>query len=246
MASTSYYRSGLIFSVGDLINTAVDLQTVVKTQRSSLNRLCPDHVKPLKQQLLCEEGDHVVAFNDHVSGKKTPEGYVIVDRDEKPSFEASESIKFTPVPRKEFEANALFGDGFYYATPSSDSSVSNWTVLTSVLKKVALVGKGQLRKGTPKLWALDMFRDTLVLREVTFPDTIKPAPTVDKARIDRETASLVGKFVDNLTAAWDDVDTDNTGGAALQAWLDAGSFVPVTHQENTVSLLEALKQAIEG
>lgn len=244
------YRKGIVLSVG-LISTTVDLFTVMENPRTDLRRLCPDHLEPLGQRLVCPVGDHEVTYNNHVSGMKMANGYQVVNPLERPSDPPAESLGFVPVPRKEMVANAIYGNGFYYAQPSSEGSNTTWTILHKLTTEFSFLSKGALRKGSPKIWSLEQFRDYLVLKEVTFPDLIKLPPEKTLVKVDKPTMDMAKQYAQTVVSSWDQVDKHNVGLERFSEWVNSGTFTAVERERAessgpTISLIEALRKAVEN
>lgn len=243
------YRKGLLLTLGPL-RVAVDLNTVAPARRTGLKRLCPDHKVPLHQQYECPEG-HVP--EGYVTGKAQAEGgWKIVQPEEKPSVEAAQVLELTPVPAKELADHTFQGGSFYYAQPNSVGEQLNWELFRRSLKdgKTAFVARGAMRRGGEKLWRLDLFRGYLVLREIVFPENIKPAPDVAEVKVDKETAALVKQLIAAKLTEWDKFDSEDTLSKRVEEWIGAGADVEGTKESTpspkqaVSSLQDALRAAV--
>lgn len=221
------YRKGLQLSLG-LIQAQVDLHTVLPSKSSTgLKRLCPDHHALVKQQNVCSAEDHAIPWGGWVMGQETPSGWKIVQATDKPEESAAETLDLSPVPAKELTDNTFDGDAIYFCKPTNDASNEAWQVFINIAKKdkVALVAKGALRRGQPKLWRLGVFRDYLVLREIAFPEAIKDTPEAPDVKVPKQTTLLVDQFVNQLMTEWDKLDTEDTGTKRIKEWLDSGDLI---------------------
>ena len=247
------YKKNLILSLG-LISASVDLETVAPRVSSGLNRICPDHAVKLKQQYICpgtetDEG-HVVAWGTWNMGAETADGYKVVNQDERPRIEGASGLTLVPVPRKDLEASTFEGDSIYYASPSTEFVQESWAILNKVVQgKSALITKGALRAGTntEKIWRLTTFNGYLVLREIRFPENIKPKPEMPKAKPDKATMELVNQFVDKLSVEWSDFDATDTMAARMSEWMNDGTDVE-SQAVDTIAPLDlkaALAAALE-
>lgn len=246
------YRKGLLLSLGPL-RAAVDLNTVAPEKRSGLKRLCPTHYIPLHQRYECSEGPHLV--DEWVNGMEQADGgWKVVDPEEKPSVDAVRVLELTPVPTAELEANTFEGRSTYYCEPSSIGDHLNWELFRRALKgKMSFVARGAMRRGGEKLWRLELFRNYLVLREIMFPETIKPAPEAPDVRVDKETSLLVKKFIDTKSTEWENFDSEDTLQHKVDEWLSAGTEKEsketggATPPKDAVqSLQDALRAAVGG
>jgi len=159
-------------------------------------------------------------------GYETADGYRIVDDAVRPKVEASGGLVLTPVPKKDLEAATLEGDGLYYATPSNEHVESTWAIFNKLVNgKTALVTKGALRAGTntEKLWRVTTFNGYLVLREIRFPENLKPSPEAISKKVDKDTYELVMQFADKLSTEWSDFDSTDTMAARMAEWMDEGT-----------------------
>lgn len=254
MATARSYRKGLMISVGPLINSTVDLHTVMSKPKTGLNRLCPMHHEKLKLENVCPVDDEPIAWGAWKMGRETADGWIIVDEADRPSEPRSESIEFIPVPKGEFNDSAIYGSGFYYAEPSSEASKASWTILSHMAEEYALVGRGNFRAGTPKLWSLELFRGVLVLREVTFPEYIKDEPEIEPVEVDSNIINMAMTYASSVTQAWDDIDKDS-GADRFEKWVEEQGERIVTKEsqepsgtaEDYLSDLEAaLKRAVNS
>lgn len=243
------YRKGLLLTLGPL-RAAVDLDAVAPAQRSTLKRLCPEHHLQLHQRYECDEGPHLVSA--YVTGQPQPEGgWKIVEPDSKPKVEAAKVLELTPVPAQELESNTFEGESVYYCKPSSVGDQLNWELFRrSLTTKVAFVARGAMRSGSSeKLWRLETFRDYLVLREIVFPETIRPTPEIVEMKIDRETGTLVRSFIDSKLTEWDEFDSANVLQQRIDEWIGQGTDVETAESETPTpaeavnSLKDALRKA---
>lgn len=246
------YRKGLLLTLGPL-RAAVDLEAVAPKQRSKLKRLCPEHHLQLHQRYECPEGPHLV--DRWVTGQPQPEGgWKVVEPETKPKVEAAKMLELTPVPAAELEANTFEGESVYYCKPSSVGDQLNWELLRrSLTSKVAFVARGAMRSGsTEKLWRLDVFRKYLVLREIVFPETIRPTPEAPEVKVDKDTSNLVRKFIDSKLTEWGEFDSTNVLQRRIDEWIGQGADVATVETEVTSpaqavdSLKEALRMATES
>jgi non-homologous end joining protein Ku len=225
------YRKGLTLSLG-LISAQVDLHTVAPKSKTGLNRLCPEHTVKLKQKYECPGTSaaeaHDVPWGSWVMGVDTGDGFKVVNEEERPTIEAAGGFTLVPVPRTDLEASTFEGDGIYYVAPNTEHSDQAWAILNRVVQEgeVALITKGAMRKGpTEKIWRLSSFNGYLVLREIRFPEEIKPSPEAPEVPIDDTQYALVQQFLGGLTTAWEDFDSSNAMAARMQEWLGTGTDV---------------------
>jgi hypothetical protein len=226
------YKKNLILSLG-LISASVDLDTVAPRAASGLNRICPDHAVKLKQQYNCPGSEdaesHLIPWGTWDMGAETGDGYKVVNQEERPRVEGASGLTLVPVPRKDLESSTFEGDAIYYAMPSTEFVQESWAILNKVVQgaKVALITKGALRAGTntEKIWRLTSFNGYLVLREIRFPQGIKPRPEIPKAKPDKATMDLVSQFIDKLSVEWDEFDATDTMAARMSEWMSEGTDV---------------------
>ena len=249
------YKKNLILSLG-LISASVDLETVAPRVSSGLNRICPKHTVKLKQQYICpgteKDEPHDIAWGSWDMGAETPDGYKVVDEQERPRIEGSTGFSLVPVPRKDLEASTFEGDAIYYASPSTTFVEESWAILNKVVThgKVALITKGALRAGTTteKIWRLTSFNGYLVLREVRFPENVKPKPAMPKAKPDKATMDLVNQFIEKLSVEWNEFDASDTMAARMSEWMSDGTDVESQSAASAepLDLKAALAAALEG
>lgn len=216
-----------------LISASVDLITVQPSARSGLNRICPDHSIKLSQQYKCpgtaDDDTHVVQWGTWNMGMESAEGWTVVPTEARPKAEKVSGLTLTPVPRKELDGATLEGGGLYYAKPSNEHQEKAWALLTKVVSgsKVALVSRGAIRSGanTDKLWRLTTFNGYLVLREIRFPENIKPSPEAPKAKIDKEELAMVNTILDGMSVDWADFDSEDKMSARIAEWMGTGMEV---------------------
>ena len=216
-----------------LISTSVDLVTVQPSVRSGLNRICPDHSVKLSQQYSCpgtrDEDAHVVQWGSWNMGMETGDGWKIMAEEEKPDVDKVSGLTLTPVPRKELETSTLEGNGLYYAKPSNEHSEKVWALFAKIVSgsKTALVSRGAIRKGTntEKLWRVTTFNGYLVLREIRFPENIKPSPEAVETKVDREELAMVNTFVEKMSTDWNDFDSEDKMSARIAEWMGTGTEV---------------------
>ncbi len=250
------YRKNLMLSLGP-ISTSVDLETVAPKKSSGLNRLCPDHTVKLSQKYKCpgtsDADEHEVVWGSWDMGYETADGYKIVDEAAKPEVESVGGLALTPVPKKDLESATLEGDGLYYAKPSNAHAESTWAIFNKLVSgKTALIARGALRKGTntEKLWRVTTFNRYLVLREIRFPENLKPSPEAISKKVDKATYELVAQFADKLTTEWSDFDSTDTMSARMADWMDEGTEAVPSPIHDTAApqldlkaaLVEALKE----
>ena len=223
------YRKGFRLTLGSIVQTEVDLHSVLPTRKSGLRMLCPEHHIPLKQGYTCFNDTEGHKVDQPVKGAQVAEGWRIVNPDEKPSVERVDALELIPVPVKELEGHTVHGDGFYYCQPSSAISLEAWAVLHRILTKgkVALVARGALRKDSQKIWRLGVFRDYLVLQEIVFPDEVRATPERVDVKITRPMQQLVDQFVEQLQVGWEDFDSTDTSKEEVQKWIDSSPLVEV-------------------
>lgn len=246
----SSYRKGLTLSLGSVIQTQVDLFSVVPSQqRDSLHRMCPTHKVRLVQAHKCPEGDHEVASTEWVMGRENGSVLQIAPATAKPQVEAQDVLELKPVPASEVNASTFEGNGIYYAKPSAATSQA-WLALQAILEKgkIALIAKGAFRRGSDKLWRLQVFNGYLVLREIVFPEDIREAPEPLDTKLEKGTLTLVEQYLEGLITSWDKIDTTNRSREELQKWLESGESKaiegpPASDEAAGLSLMEQLKQA---
>lgn len=245
------YRKGLLLSLGSIIQTQVDLQTVIPTSKKTtgLNRVCPEHFVKLKQVHFCEHGEgHYV--DEFVLAAPTATGYAVPD-DAKPEIAPSDVLTLTPVPVKELDDNVIDGESRFYLAPTSPAGAETYQVIANLVEKgkIALVTKGVLRRGSKeKLWQVQAFRGTLILNEITFPDHINEPPELPEVKVSKEITGLVNTFVDGLMSTWDAIDKTDTSREQIDQWLATArqiENVQVNDPDTTAvtNLMEALKEA---
>lgn len=249
------YRKSLTLSLG-LISLQVDLETVAPKVKSDLNRICPDHHVKLSQEYKCpgtsEDEKHVVTWGSWKMGKPTDDGYKVVNQEARPEVEKSKGMALTVVPKKGFEATTFYGESLYYATPSNEHMEQSWAILNKVVQsgKVALIARGALRKGTGTeyLWRLTSFNGYLVLRQVVFPENIKPSPELPKVKVNAKSYKLVQTLIDQLTTDWEKFDATDTMAARTAKWIDGGEDVEAQAAEVApeMDMNAMLEAAIKG
>lgn len=249
-AMGSSYRKGLTLSLGSVIQTQVDLYSVVPSSKGeSLHRLCPTHKLQLNQVHKCPEG-HEVLSSEWVMGRDTATGMQIAPTYARPQVEASDMLELRPVPINDIEGNTFDGPGIYYAKPTP-ATIQAWLAIQAILKagKVALIAKGAFRKGQDKMWRIQNFRDYLVLREIVFPEDIRDTPEPEDTTLEKGTLTLVQQFLEGLMTTWDDIDTTNRSREQLREWLENGESIETKPREDNTgaaaSLIEQLKQATQ-
>ena len=232
------FRKDLLLQIGP-ISTTVNLRSVAPSKKATTKIVCPDHTVPLKQQYRCvppEGEEHVVSWGTWDHAAPSPEGWRKVNPNERPTLEeASKVLELVPIPAKEISENTFATDTLYWVEPSNEASIVNWTILVRQIKsgKTAFVTRGGFKKGgIERLWRLEMFRGSPVLRQLQFPDTITDAPEVDSVTIDKDTATLVNQFIDARLTSWDDMDTTDRFEKMLQDWVASGELVSVTEDDN--------------
>lgn len=121
---------------------------------------------------------------------------------------------------------------------------------------MALIAKAALRKGNRKLWRLEVFRDYLILRELTFPEEIRGTPERIDATVPRDMMKLVKQFTEQMMTPWDKVDVTDESKPLVEQWIDSGELVEMTlsstdkartksPSDNVQDLMEALAMATE-
>lgn len=252
MAAGSY-RKALTLNIG-VIQTTVDLTAVIpSTDRPQAKRLCPEHHIQLKQAHRCPAG-HIV--DEPILGYSDGDRWRLDDGN-KPEIAAAIGMELTPVPVKQLAEHTFDGPSAYWLAPSQETSLQGWHVIRSILakKKVAFICKGTLRRGSAeKLWRIGLFQDHLIMREIVFPDRIRPHPKVPKVALKRELVALAQQFVETVTDDWKDIDTTDIGTQAVKQWIETLPSVPkqeATEQaadpkQSAADLMEALKAAVEG
>jgi hypothetical protein len=229
------YKKNLLLQIGP-IPTAVNLHTVKpsRNKSSSVRRICPEHLVPITQQNVCEEDDthKIFAWGEWADAVETPEGWKLLkDTDRPPEDEPVDSMNLIPVPAQEIRDHTFDGDNLYYCEPSSDAYLLSWEILNRQMKagKVAFLCRGSLRTNSKtKLWKYELFQGYPVLREVMFPEAIKPAPDTDRStKIDKATQSLVSEFIKQSMSSWDNVDTTDDWQTRFNEWINTGEDVQV-------------------
>lgn len=253
------YKKDLILSIGP-IQTTVNLHTVQSSSGPSRRIICPDHLVPLSQQYVCEEDDNHRTFSwgEWAYGMETPEGFRVLKDEEKPQPEPTNELALIPVPAQEIRDNTFEGDSMYYCQPSSKASALTWTILNRQLKtgKVSFMTRGCLRRNSKeKLWKLELFRGYPVLREIAFPDNLKPEPDAEIAEdvtVDKPTQKLVSEFIDASMSTWDDVDTTDTWQEQFEEWINDSEIVrPNVSEESATKqspedLIKGLQEAVKN
>lgn len=246
MAKAATYRKNLTLSLGP-ISTLVDLTTVSPETKSEINRICPDHKTKLNQQYMCQtDGGHTVNWGTWIHGVPTEDGYRVVDVDNRPTVEASTGLDLTPVSRKELDAATIDGTGLYYAEPSNTHSTKTWTLFTRLVDgNTALVTRGALRRGTgtEKLWRLSTFNGFLVLREIRYPENLKPAPTVETIKVPKDESDMFAQFATKRTVPWEQFDATDIMAQRVEAWKTDGTtfetLTPAAPEQDLKTLLAA-------
>lgn len=249
----STYRKGLLLSLGSVIQTQVDLVTVIPSgsNKPGMNRLCPEHKQKLTQAHHCDagEGHYVTEF---ILGKDTGNGFLIPEG-ERPETPASDVLQLTPVPASELADHAIPGASRFYLVPTNAALIEPWQVIYNLVSKgkLALVAKGSLRRGSyEKLWQVEVFREALVLTEIIYPDTINDPPPVTQTKVQKQITNLVDEFVAGLLSSWDQVDKTNTGRQRLDDWLATAPDADIVQVNDSnvgaaQSMIEALRAAVE-
>lgn len=163
-------------------------------------------------------------------GVPSEDGYRVVDVETRPKVVAASGLTLVPVPRQQLQDATFDGESLFYAAPSNDHMAETWGMFKYLAESdVALLAKGALRSGvgTEKIWRLDSFNGYLVLREVVFPEYIKPIPEAQGRDPDADTVELVNKFVNTLLTDWSDFDSKDTMAARVKAWVQDGTDVSV-------------------
>ena len=234
------FRKDLLLQIGP-ISTTVNLYSVVPSSKSKTRLVCPDHTVPLKQQYRCTPPDdgeeHVVPWMTWDRAVETPDGWRKVNPDDRPTLDAaSKVLELVPVPTKEINENTFATNTLYWVEPSNEASVVNWTILVRQIKsgKTAFVTRGGFKKGgIEKLWRLEMFRGSPVLRQLQFPDTINDAPETSAVTIDKETLTLVNAFIEARMSSWDEMDTTDRFEKMLEDWVASGQLVTMAAEEGS-------------
>lgn len=249
----STYRKGLVLSLGSVIQTTVDLHSVIPSSKpTGMNRMCPTHLQKLNQTHKCPEGGHEVSWDEFVLGKPGPGGGLVLapTTDDKPQNEATSVLELKPIPASDIDDTTFDGPSVYYMQPY-DATIQAWLAIRSIIQKgkLALVAKGALRRGSEKIWRVEVFRDYLVLREIAFPEDIRDVPAPVEAKLEKGTLTLVDKFIENITTTWDQIDTVDRSRERLIAWIDSGTTViepteTVDRTNEAASLIEQLQQAV--
>ena len=234
------FKKNLLLQIGP-IQTTVNLQTVVpKSDKPEAKMVCPDHIIPLKQQYECrptDSDDHVIPWGTWDKAVETVEGWRKVDPEARPTLnEASQVMELIPVSAQDLADNTFTGKAIYWIEPANEASAMNWTILVRQMKsgKTTFVTRGGFRKGgIEKLWKLELFQGHPVLREIVYPDAITSHPEVPDMKIDKETQTLVGQFIESRMTDWEDIDTTDRFTAALEEWVASGDLVSVseTHDD---------------
>jgi hypothetical protein len=255
------FKKNLLLQIGP-IPTAVNLHTVKpsRNKSTSVRRVCPDHLVPLSQQYACTEDDNhrIFAWGEWADAVETPEGWKLLTNDDRPQDEPVDSMQLIPVPAQEIRNQTFDGESLYYCEPSSDAYLLSWEILNRQMKtgKVAFLCRGSFRRNSKtKLWKYELFQGYPVLREVMFPEAIKPAPDTDRStKIDKATQNLVTEFIAQSMSSWDDVDTTDDWQTRFNEWIGTGEDVQVkvpdgdgtkvqqTQQEMIAGLQEAVRK----
>jgi non-homologous end joining protein Ku len=248
------FRKGLTLGLGP-VAFQVDLETVTPDVKSPFHRYCPEHHARIRQSNRCTAENHEVT--SFVLGAETAEGLRIVEPEDRPQVEADDALSITVVPANEVEGVTRAGHGFYYAKPSNSASEMAWTLVSEFAadKKLALIARGALRRGSPKLWRIESFRGHLVLTELVFPENIKEAPEAPTVKVDSEMRKLMKQLVGNMTSTITKIDTVDQGRASLEAWVETGKLVTEAgiveapkkdNKAQLTNLMDTLKAAVEG
>lgn len=246
------FKKQLLLQIGP-IQTAVDLHTVKEAAETSIRRVCPDHLIPLKQRVVCEEDEKVFGWGEWADAVPGPDGWRVVHKSEKPSVDASSSLTLIPMAAQDVRDNTFEGENMYYCKPSSEPFTLTWHILNRAMKpgKTLFMARGALRAGREKLWKYELFRGYPILREVVFPDAIKPQPDTDMDfKIDKETQNLVSTFIDSTMSSWDQIDTTDSFKAAFDKWVGAGNLVQVKAESpdttNVEDMIKNLQNAVKA
>lgn len=243
----------MLLSLG-VISASVDLYTVVPTDKDRTTRLlCPTHLVPLKQSYVCSQEGESINMADAKRGMETSTGWVIAPEADKPHAEANKQLVLTPISAAVLSDKTFEGPSVYYLAPSTAAAMQTWEVLSGIVRKgkIALVAKSALgEKAREKLWKLDLFQGFLVLREMVYPEAIRPAPEILHVKVSKEITTLVDQFVENLTAEWDSLDVSDANARRFDEWMAAGKTiitdteVPPARDTSPIDLLAALQEAV--
>lgn len=254
------YRKGLTLSLGSVLNLRVDVNSVIPSASKSggqTKMICTEHQAGVKQQYLCEEGDHHLYPNE--TGRGVPMGdgkFRVLEKHDRPQVPKVEVLELTPVPTKELTDNTVEGESFYYLTPTTDADKALYGVVQKLadLPKMTFITRGPLRTSTiDKMWRVETFRGTLVLREMKFPSQINKAPDFEVDSVDKATYDLAKQFVGTLLTTWDKVDTHDRATELFQQWVDTGHDIEFTApteeksaSEKAVDLQNTLAAAVKA
>ncbi len=237
------------------ISTLVDLETVAPTVKSGANRICPDHVTKLSQAYKCpgtsEAEAHEVPWGTWKMGMPTDDGYRVLNTAAKPAVEAASGFQLVPVPRDQLESATFEGAGVYYAKPSNEHAWQTWGAFEALVRgTTAFVCRGAIRKGagTEKLWRVASFNGYLVLREIRFPENLKPSPVERGIEADPATLELLEGFIEKMKVEWSEFDSEDKVAKRLEAWMSEGEeYESSDHAEPAPVLdLKAQLEALMG
>ena len=243
------YRKGLVLSLGSVVQTTVDLFSVVPSQKSTgMHRMCPEHNLQLKQTHKCPEGHEVTDFR--LGYATAGGGLKLAPETARPEAEAADVLELRPVPAKDLDDQTFDGNGVYYMKPHP-ATMQAWLALSAVVGKgkTAFVAKGALRRGREHLWRIDKFRDYLVLREIVFPEDIREIPEPVETKLEKGTVGLIEEFISKLETSWDKIDTVDRSRERIMEWIDEGDTVANDQETEDrsdlgVSLIEQLQKAV--
>lgn len=242
------YRKGLTLSLGSVLNLRVDVNSVIPSSSKSPGQtkmICTEHESGVKQQYFCETGDHHLYPHETGRGVPTADGFKVLNKEDRPQVSKVEVLELTPVPSQELIDNTVEGEAFYYLTPTTEADNALYQVIKklSELPKMTLITRGPLRTSpVDKMWKIDVFRGTLVLREMKFPDHINKAPDFESESVDEKTYDLAKQFVGTLLSSWSKIDTTDRATAMFQQWVDSGTNIEFTAPTEEKSAAEKAKE----
>jgi non-homologous end joining protein Ku len=225
--------------------------------------ICPEHKSLVHQELHCDDAEHEVDRNATLRGQITEEGIRIIDPEEIPQFDASETFDLVAVSADDLETYTSPDRSVYYVLPKPKSgSDTVWHVFYDLVgnKKVAYVVNGSLRKGRRSIYRLTHFNGYLALRQLKFPADVREAPEMPEAtetkKVLTEFKKIAKEFSDSAMVNWEQFDSEDEYKDRINEFLSRGELVDAPAKakkdgsessgNSTEDMMAALKDAIKG
>lgn len=242
-------RSGFVLNFG-LVTIPVDMYSVIPSKKSERRTLCGEHKTPIKQAYVCPVDDKRINRDDTVKGVEVTKGnYAIIEEPEE--IPANDGIELVAVPTDDLRQATVTGSTMYYLSPST-TSLKAWEILFRIAKdkKRTLIGQTAIRVNSRKIYQLVIFNDFLVLQELVFPESIRPAPDIVHPAVEKALMAQAKEVLNATQIPWDVFDAEDEGLRRFRERLEGA--VPVTTQaapesgENVVDLMDALKASVKA